>query len=96
MKASLNSTPHGPVAIPPRQGQLQLISPFGSTKPGGSDSSGKVMELGAARSSGVMNMTLSLPIIFIEKFSFSQNKHENHKHYLTSKEEILRFFFSKS
>lgn len=32
LKASLNCSPHGPCAIPPRHGQSQLISPVSSLK----------------------------------------------------------------
>lgn len=33
LNAFLNSTPHGPVAIPPKQGQFQFISPFAKFNP---------------------------------------------------------------
>lgn len=32
LKAALNSSPHGPYAMPPRQGQSQLISPVSGLK----------------------------------------------------------------
>jgi len=62
VKASRNSTPQGPVAIPPRQGQFQLISPLGRINPGDSSSSGSLSEVGCIKSSGVKNMILSLPV----------------------------------
>ena len=69
MNASLNSTPHGPVAIPPKQGQFQFISPFGRMRPGGSSSSGNVMVLGCFKSSGVKKIILSFP-------RAKENRHE--------------------
>jgi hypothetical protein len=39
LKHYLNSTPQGPTAMPPRQGQFQFISPDGRIRPGGESSS---------------------------------------------------------
>ena len=64
VNASLNSTPQGPVAIPPRQGHSQLMSPLGKTRPGASSSSsGKLMVDGFIKSSGVIKTILSFPEI---------------------------------
>ena len=52
------------MAIPPRQGHSQLMSPLGKTRPGASSSSsGKLMVDGFIKSSDVIKTILSFPEI---------------------------------
>lgn len=63
MNASRNSTPHGPVAIPPKHGQFQLISPLGNIRPDAGSVGGKTTVLGSAWSSFVTKITVSFPYV---------------------------------